>query len=191
MQLNIYNISHPIIKLLSNVIKENKKNEIISSYYYKNLGLLLMYEILRKHITIKKIYIKSIYSIKLINLTNQKRKYIIVTNLLYNYEMLQDIKILLPDIDIININCEQINKSKVKINDTIIKKIEIFILEKELKNINILEVIKYFISHYNISINHISIISIISYENILNELSKKYPKLKVYTTEISYRKNTF
>jgi len=178
MQLNIYNVSHPIIKLLSNVIWQKKQNPIISSYYYNNLGLLLMYEILRKHIIVKRVYIKHIHSTKLLNLVNNKIKYIIITDLLNNYEMLTNIKMLLPNIEIIDINYENILKE----NNS--KNTEIFIFEKQLKSSNILELIKYLKLKHSISVKNINVACIISYQHTLNELGYEYPKLKVYTTEI-------
>nr|ARW64255.1 uracil phosphoribosyltransferase [Chondria sp. (in: red algae)] len=188
MQLNIYNISHPIIKLLSNVIKQEKQNPVISSYYYKNIGLLLIYEVLRKYINVNKVYIKLMYSTKSLHFNEKNRNYIILTDLSNNYEMLGEIKILLPKIDIIDIKDTNSNIFESYIENRKIKyktkNTEIFILQQKLENINVIQIIKRLTLKYQAPINHINVACIISSKEILNILAYEYPKLKVYTTEI-------
>nr|ARW68399.1 uracil phosphoribosyltransferase [Chondria sp. (in: red algae)] len=188
MQLNIYSISHPIIKILSNVTKQEEQNPIASSYYYRNIGLLLIYEVLRKYIVIKQVYIKCLYSTKLLNLVDNNEKYIILTNLYDNYEMITDIKTLLPNIDIVDISNNNGTNSPININQMVenMEHLQIFILKKELRNKNISEIIKYLTSEKNIPLNNIHIACIITSQNILTNLSYEYPKLKIYTTEIVY-----
>nr|WMP11938.1 uracil phosphoribosyltransferase [Laurencia australis]WMP12150.1 uracil phosphoribosyltransferase [Laurencia australis] len=190
MQLNIYSISHPIIQLLSNTTTIKNNNNILSSCHYKNLGLLLMYEILRKYIKIQKVYIKSLYSIKELKLINYDEQYLVLTNISNNYEMISGIKTLIPNIDIININYINITNEQKPI-EKITKfstKTQIFILEEQLQNINVISIIKYLILTYNIPINHINIACIKSEQKILKQLGNAYPEVKVYTTQILYTK---
>nr|CRF40218.1 Uracil phosphoribosyltransferase [Laurencia snackeyi] len=188
MQLNIYSISHPIIQLLSNTTTVKNKNHILSSYYYKNLGLLLMYEILRKYIKIQNVYIKSLYSIKELKLINYDEQYLVFTDISSNYEMLSGIKTLIPNIDIININYTNIKNENKRIKEleTIRINTQIFILEEQLKNINVISIIKYLTLVYKIPINNINIACIKSEQRILKQLGNIYPEVKVYTTQILY-----
>lgn len=187
MQLNIYNISHPIIKILSSLTRQEKENIILSSYYHKQIGLLLIYEVLRKHITIHEIYIKSLYSTKLFNVISKEKKYIIFTNLRDNYNMVSEIQMLISNIKIIDIsynNRTGKDKDIYKIINSA-KYLEIFILMRELRTIKIIDIIQEIKLQNNISTDNIQIISIIAYQDILTRLSYHYPQLKIYTTKIT------
>nr|ARW60301.1 uracil phosphoribosyltransferase [Laurencieae sp.] len=186
MQLNIYKISHPIIQLLSNVAIIKSNNKVMDSYYYKNLGMLLMYEILRKYVSVQKIYIKSVYSTIQLNLINQREQYFVITDLSTTYEIVSDIKTLLPNIDIINIGYKDILNDSNSINNIQLnnQNTKIFILEKKLNSVATINTVKYLISNNKIPINDINIACIISEQNILRQLSYNYPTIKVYTTQI-------
>lgn len=188
MQLNIYSISHPIIQLLSNTTTIKNKNSILSYCYYKNLGLLLMYEILRKYITIQNVYIKSLYSTKELKLISYDEQYLVLTDISSSYELISGIKTLIPNIDIININYTNIKNEQnlIKEIEPVNAKTQIFILEKQLKNVNIINVIKYLTLMYKIPINQINIVCIKSEQKILKQIGSIYPKVKVYTTQILY-----
>nr|ARW63828.1 uracil phosphoribosyltransferase [Chondria sp. (in: red algae)] len=188
MQLDIYNISHPIIKILSNITKQKKPDAITSLYCYKNIGLLIIYEVLRKYVVIKPVYIKSLHSTKLLNLIDRNKKYIILTNFYDNYEMITDIKILLPNIDIIDISNNNKDNSQIEtkhIGENT-KTTEIIILTKELSNIKVLALIKYLTLEEEIPPYNIKIACIIAYEDVLTNLSYEHPDIKIYTTEIGH-----
>lgn len=191
MKLNIYNISHPIIKILSNTTVANNNNSSLSSYYCKNFGLLFMYEILRKYIKVETIYIQLIDSTKELKLISNSQKYLVATNICNTYEIISDIKTLLPNIDIINISYNNISNEQ-SINEKTKKPInnaQIFILEKHLNNINVMNTIKYFISIKEIPIKNIAIACITSEHGILKQLGNIYPSMRVYTTKILYNKS--
>ena len=192
MKLNIYKISHPIIQLLSNASSIDNKNNILSKYYCKNLGLFFMYEILRKHIKINTIYIKSLYSTRQLKLINYNEKYLIATDLSNTYEIVSDIKTLLPNIDIMNINYNnllsnsEVSKSLKEQEQR--KNTKIFIVEKELSSINIMNTIKHLILKKEVDIENINIACITSEHSELKQLGNRYPNVKVYTTEIVNKK---
>nr|YP_010851123.1 Uracil phosphoribosyltransferase [Aphanocladia stichidiosa]WGH13973.1 Uracil phosphoribosyltransferase [Aphanocladia stichidiosa] len=184
IKLNIYEISHPIIKILLTRINKNKKQE-----NYKYIGFLLIYEIFRKYIDINKIYIKQVKKIKDYNVINKNKKYFILTNLSNTYDIINEIKIVLPQIDIIHIdysNTEQIEKSikNLKID---LERDKILILEKVTNNHTIMNLIQYLKKQKNLHNKDINIGCIISYEETLNQIAHHYPKLKVYTTKIIYQ----
>nr|ARW68812.1 uracil phosphoribosyltransferase [Palisada sp.] len=188
MQLNIYNISHPIIQILSNITTIKSTNNILYSCYYKNLGLLLIYEVLRKYIKIKTVYIKLLNSTKQLKLINESEKYLVVTDLSKTYEIISNIKTLVPNIDIININYKDTpNLQNINSNTEIENEnAHIFILEEKLNNVNTINLIKYLTLIQKIHIDYISIICITSEQSILQQLGDFYPKMKVYTTQILY-----
>nr|YP_009392377.1 uracil phosphoribosyltransferase [Osmundaria fimbriata]ARW60939.1 uracil phosphoribosyltransferase [Osmundaria fimbriata] len=189
MPLNIYIISHPIIKILSNPIINTKENQYTNKYYYeKYLGFLLIYETLRKYVKIRKFYIKSLKSIRNFYLTNTGTKYLIFTHLSTHYKLIADISILLPDIEIINIEHKIHSNfgldSFFKIQDNT----NTFILESVIKDNKIIDLVEYLHQKKQIKLDNINIVCISSYQKILSQLNYKYPKLKVYTTEIIYNK---
>nr|WGH12787.1 Uracil phosphoribosyltransferase [Echinothamnion sp.] len=184
MTLNIYEISHPIIKILVTQINENKQEQ-----NYKYLGLLLIYEIFRKYIDIKKIYIKQVRKIKDYNVINKNRTYYILTNLSKTYDIINEIKIILPQIRIIHTdyqNTQEIEKS-IKNLTIDLKQDRILIIEKITNNSKIMNLIKYLKKQKNLKNQHINIGCIISHEETLNYIGNDYPKLNVYTTKIIYK----
>nr|YP_009398148.1 uracil phosphoribosyltransferase [Gredgaria maugeana]ARW67334.1 uracil phosphoribosyltransferase [Gredgaria maugeana] len=184
MKLNIYEISHPITKILLNQVNENKTEQ-----NYKYLGLLLIYEIFRKYIDIKKIYIKQIKNIKYYNIINKNKKYFILTNISKTYDIINEIKVIVPQIQIIHIDYSDIKKIEKSVkNLTIdIEQDKILIIEKITNNSTVINLIKYLTKQKNLQSKHIYIGSIISNEETLNEIGSNYPKLTVYTTKIIYQ----
>nr|YP_010850529.1 Uracil phosphoribosyltransferase [Lophurella caespitosa]WGH13182.1 Uracil phosphoribosyltransferase [Lophurella caespitosa] len=182
--LNIYKISHPIIKILLTQINKNKQEE-----HYKYIGFLLIYEIFRKYIDINRIYIKQINKIKYYDVINKNKKYFILTNLSNTYDIINEIKIVLPQIHIIHIdysNTVQIERSikNLKID---LKKDKILIVEKVTQNNKIMNLIKYLKKKKDFNNQDINIGCIVSNEETLNQIAHHYPKLKVYTTKIIYQ----
>nr|YP_009399006.1 uracil phosphoribosyltransferase [Cliftonaea pectinata]ARW68066.1 uracil phosphoribosyltransferase [Cliftonaea pectinata] len=189
MQLNIYTISHPIIELLSNSTIYNSRDESNAQFYYKHIGLFLLYEVLRKQIKIEKIYVKYTYSIKDLCLISPCTKNCILTNLKDTYSMLGDIKILMPSIEIINVKYDNykldiIDKTKLLKLQEKYNNLKILILENNLKNDTIINLIDNLKNENKILIKDIKIACITSYYEILNKLGKIYPKLVIYTTKI-------
>nr|YP_009392785.1 uracil phosphoribosyltransferase [Bostrychia tenella]ARW61347.1 uracil phosphoribosyltransferase [Bostrychia tenella] len=193
MTLNIYTISHPIIQFLaSSIINQNTEQNV----YEKNcqyIGLLFIYEVLRKYTKIEELYIKKMYSTKNFYLINLQTKFYIFTDLSKNYKMVTEIKILLPNIEIIHIeyrNNDTMNKNtennikhiKIKYSN-----IKIFILDEIVNNEQIIKIIKYLETQTKISLNNIILACIACYDDILHKLDNIYPQLKVYTTKIVYR----
>lgn len=189
MLLNIYLISHPIIKLLSNSLISsniNQENNYYVDYHNKYIGLFLIYETMRKYIDIKSIYVKKIFYFKEIHLLNNKKEYYIITNLLNTSHIIGELKILIPNIKIINIDY-----SKNKLNINIIKQInpsnknqDIIIFTNILSENWINELINDLTISSNISTKNMHIACIACYHQILEKLGKQYPHLNVYTTKI-------
>nr|YP_009391748.1 uracil phosphoribosyltransferase [Laurenciella marilzae]ARW59892.1 uracil phosphoribosyltransferase [Laurenciella marilzae] len=190
MQLKIYSISHPIIQILSNITTTEKKNPIISYCHYKNLGLLLMYEILRKYVKVQTIYIKLLYSTKQLKLTDYNDRYLVITDLSNNYEIISNVKTLIPNIEIVNISyINTIDKKNLtKHREAINEHTQIFILEEQLENIKIIDLITYLTSTQKIPIDNINLVCVKSKQTILKQIGNIYPNVKVYTTQILYNK---
>nr|QCI06375.1 hypothetical protein [Dictyurus purpurascens] len=185
MQLNIYIVSHPIIKILSNSIIENNKITNISIYNEKYLGFLLIYELMRKYIKINSIYIKKINYVKKIYIKNHNKQHYIITNLIETYKIIGEITSLLPDIKIININTKQ-NIQQIENLQNITFNTEIIIFDKILKSSWILQIIRHLIRKRKICIENIQIVCLACYNQILDKLGNEYPKLEIYTAKIIY-----
>nr|YP_009399817.1 uracil phosphoribosyltransferase [Digenea simplex]ARW69636.1 uracil phosphoribosyltransferase [Digenea simplex] len=180
MQLNIYKISNPIIKLLSNSVKNNQI--AMYEYQYRYLGLLIMYEAFRKYIEIDKIYIKYLNSIEDLYAVNCKQNYLIMSNLSDTYQMLSDIRLIVPNVRIIDIN-DETNLHNIITNNN---ETTYFILEKSLSNNNIISLINNLNTKKKIPLEKINIVCLYSYHEILNQIGNLYPMLTIYTTEIIY-----
>nr|YP_009332614.1 hypothetical protein [Membranoptera weeksiae]AHZ94628.1 hypothetical protein [Membranoptera weeksiae] len=186
MLLNIYLISHPIIKLLSESFIYKGINEAQNNYKYKYISLFLFYEMMRKHLQIKIIYIKRISYVQIFYMLESNKEYYIITNLLNTYNVIGEIKILMPNIKILHINnqtqslSQELNDIKYSIN----KMKKIIILENILYQSSIIELITFLIKEHKIYIENIHIVCIACYNQILDQLGKKYPQLNIYTTQI-------
>lgn len=192
MPLNIYTISHPIIQLLSSLIVNRSKNHHTCENIYRYIGFLFIYETLRKYIKIEKLYIKNMYSIKNFYLIDPKTKYYIFTDLSENYKLITEIKILLPNIEVIHVdykNNDKINKKTKDYIDNIgirHSNINIFIIDEIINNEKIIKLIKSLEIQTKISLQNINLACIACYDEILYKLGIIYPKLKIYTTKIIY-----
>nr|YP_009396506.1 uracil phosphoribosyltransferase [Polysiphonia scopulorum]ARW65692.1 uracil phosphoribosyltransferase [Polysiphonia scopulorum] len=185
MQLNIYKISHPIIQLILNDIKNhNKKNE--KNYYYKYIGFLIIYEMLRKYIQTKHIYIKLIDNVKSVTVHNCRKRYLILTDISKTYDMIADVKVILPNIEVINVNYKNLEEIEYSIKNLQITEQEtnIFIIDKITISENIIKLITYLNHKHYISISNITIGCITCYHETLNQISNHYPELNIYTTDI-------
>nr|YP_009399407.1 uracil phosphoribosyltransferase [Kapraunia schneideri]ARW69013.1 uracil phosphoribosyltransferase [Kapraunia schneideri] len=186
MQLEIYQISHPLIKIILSSLDIKYISEIDKHRYERYLGFLIIYEILRKYILIKNIYIKLLEETKQINMIDNDRKYIILTNTSKTYNMISEISCITPNLEIIHTEYENKHKIQDYIEKISLYKQEysIFILEKITKNYQILNLLDFLIKDSNITINQVSICNILSCSQLLNKIGQKYPKLKIYTTKI-------
>nr|QCI09059.1 Uracil phosphoribosyltransferase [Inkyuleea mariana] len=190
MQLNIYIISHPIIKILSNTIISSALNTYnkFSSQTHKYIGLLLVYEVLRKWMQIKNLYIKKINYIKEVHIIDSQESYLIITNLLHTYNIITEIKILLPDTELQHIDLNNNKSFTDDYNNIKLINIEstkkIMIIEKFLDNYKIIDLIKYLQVEKNVKIHQIKIISVTCNTKILEKIGQMYPNLNIYTTKL-------
>nr|YP_010619954.1 hypothetical protein orf186 [Symphyocladia marchantioides]WAX03967.1 hypothetical protein orf186 [Symphyocladia marchantioides] len=184
MKLNIYKISHPIIKTLLAKLNLNKKEQ-----HYKYIGFLFIYEIFRKYIEINKIYIKQIKNIKLIHVLNKDKRYFILTNISNTYDIINDIKEILPEINIVNVNYDNTEKieGSLKNLNIDVKISKILIIEKVINNDKTINLIRYLKEKKNLHNKDINIGCIISKEETLNKMGNYCQELKVYTTTIIYK----
>nr|YP_010619178.1 hypothetical protein orf186 [Pterosiphonia complanata]WAX03191.1 hypothetical protein orf186 [Pterosiphonia complanata] len=186
MKLNIYNISHPVIKILLANLNQNQEEQ-----NYKYIGFLFIYEIFRKYIEIKKIYIKEIKNVNSVNLINKNTKHFILTDISNNYDIINDIKTILPEIQIIHVNYQSTETTEKSLKHLTInlKRSKILIIEKITNNNTIINLLKYLKNKKHLHSKDINIGSIISDEETLNNIGSHYPELKVYTTKIIYKHN--
>nr|YP_009295228.1 uracil phosphoribosyltransferase [Dasya binghamiae]AOH77240.1 uracil phosphoribosyltransferase [Dasya binghamiae] len=186
MLLNIYLISHPIIKLLSRSIITSQINQEKYDYNSKYIGLFLMYEIMRKYIKIKPIYIKQISYTKEIYMLNKNQEYYVITNLLNTYQTIGELQILIPNIKILHIdnNKQLFDINIIKKINTLNKNIHIIIFDNILQKSWIIELIEQLTNENNIYITDIHIACIACYNQLLEKLGQKYPSLNLYTTKI-------
>lgn len=185
MTLKIYEISHPIIKTIL-----SHRNLQFNEYHFKYIGLLLIYEIFRQNIITDKIYIKYIKQIKSLDVISKNKKYLILTNISETYDMISDIKILMPNIKVIHTDYQNKNSIKNSLQNLILdsKTSEVFIIEKVIKNDEIIKLIEYLNNEKKINNKNIKIGSIMINENTLKKIGCEYSELQIYTIKIIYNK---
>nr|YP_009396705.1 uracil phosphoribosyltransferase [Vertebrata australis]ARW65891.1 uracil phosphoribosyltransferase [Vertebrata australis] len=188
MKLKIYQISHPLIKLILTRIKTQNISRIDVEYYYRYIGFLIIYEVMRKYIETKNLHIKLIDGVKNLYVLDRQKQYLILTNTSETYHMITDIKSLIPNIKIAHISYDNINIMQSSIQKLSInpQNTNIFIIEKTTENEKIIDLIDYLKNIKKISISNINIANILSNSIILTKISEKHPELKVYTTKIKY-----
>nr|BCB14978.1 uracil phosphoribosyltransferase [Grateloupia asiatica] len=187
MQLNIYIVSHPIIQQLSSqimnptLVSQNMYNES-----YKQLGLLMVYEVMRKWMLIQNIYIKQIDHIHTFCTLKRKESYIILTDLVDSYNFVTDALNLIPGVELNHINFRQkldnINNCIINTNNT--EQQKIIIVNLHINNNILINFLDYLTKEKHIQINQIKIICITCKHQILEKIGNKYPDLNIYTTKI-------
>ena len=145
MQLKIYQISHPLIKLILTRITTENVSATDREYYYRYIGFLIIYEAIRKYIAIQNLQIQLINEVKNLNVVNKKKKYLILTNTSKTYHMITDIKSLMPNLKIAHVSYENINTIKNCIHTLNVNphNTSIFIVEKTTEDEKIINLIDY------------------------------------------------
>ncbi len=186
MQLQIYKISHPIIKLISSRINNKYISHVDQRQCEKYAGFLIIYEIFRKYISIRNIYIKLTEGTKIVEAIDTNKKYVLLTNISNTYHMLTDITSITSNFELHHVDYEKKNEIKNYIENIYSdnSNISIFIIERITKNYKIVNLIEYLVKDKKFSLDKISICNIFSSSGILKEIGQKYPKLKIYTTKI-------
>nr|AOM64619.1 uracil phosphoribosyltransferase [Riquetophycus sp.] len=190
MRLNVYLISHPIIRKLSTQIRYS-----ISSNYYiqkkyrllQNIYILLVYEVVRKWMKVNNIYIKNIDNIKELTLFTPKESYLIITNLMNCGNIINEINDLLPKSYIQHLDCNQNNIINDNCLDNeiihIIQEAKIIIIDNVLTT-STNKLLHYLTQQKQIEISQIKIICITCNNKVLETIGDKYPLLNIYTTKI-------
>lgn len=182
MKLNIHVISHPIVQNLSSLTINRSFTSNINNLVLKQLGLLILYETIRNWIKTYKLTIKKISYKKEITIINPRESFIIISNTLQYLSLIQDIQFILPNSkfklieDNNHINFNQLSK----LDDNA----KIIIITYKITLKYILNLLDYFLHKKNIQIYKIRLICIKCETDQLIEISKKYNKLNIYTTQI-------
>nr|QCI05465.1 hypothetical protein [Crouania attenuata] len=197
MQLNIYLLSHPLIKQISSSILDIKYIESLThinttslkEYYSKTLGIFLIYESMRKWINLNKFYLKKLNQVQEIYIVSPKEKYIMITDIIKNYQIIGDIKIMIPEIQFIHLNSEYINTHSHLFNEEIKKynisiHTNIILLQTLLNDHVILKYINILKSKSNVMTKKIHILCFTCNNKILDRIGQIYPELNIYTTQI-------
>ena len=142
MQLQIYQISHPLIKLISERINSKYISHTDKKQCEKYAGFLIIYEIFRKYIYIGNIYVKLTEGTKIVKTIDNNKKCILLTNISSTYNMLTDITSITSNLELRHVDYE--NKSNIRnyiedINSDN-ENTNIFIIEKITKNLSLIHI---------------------------------------------------
>lgn len=186
MKLNIHLISHPLIQTLSSITKNKVLPSNITNQALKQLGLLTIYEAIRKWIKVYKLTIKQIRCKKEIVMIDPKESYTIIFNNLDYLNMFQDIQLLLPKINLKFIQNNEISKenNKQSLFKDLSLSTKIIIVNYKIDVSYIHTLINHLLTKNNININQIYLICIICATDQLIQLSKQFHNLTIYTTQI-------
>jgi uracil phosphoribosyltransferase len=184
MKLNIYIISHPIIKIfsqnsLNNTIElNNKENE-------SRIMLFLIYETLRKLINIQNIYINKLDHIQKTSVMDYEQKNYIITNIIKNFNLLTEISNKFPQTYVTHYNMNEDSIMNINNND-LNEKTNILIIEKVLTEDNIINLIQNIKNNMKVKEKQITITCITCTNKILEKISQYYNEINLYTTNIIY-----
>ena len=187
MKLNIYVISHPLIKILTTKTISYKSKYVNFTNKYENyqyLGILLMYEVLRKWIKINNIYIKKLDYIHEISMMDNEQKNYIITNIINNYHVITKIQNIFPQTELKHIDIHNTESWKKIDFPNINSKTNLIILENFLNNDKILSFINYINRINKIDYDYIKIACITCTHKILEKISIQHTDLNIYTTKI-------
>ena len=179
MKLNIHIISHPIIQNLSSITTNQTVPSNINNLALKQLGLLILYEAIRNWIKTYRLTIKQINHRKEITIIDPKESFTIVSNVFKYLSLIQDIQFILP-----NSNFKLIEENNLNHLVEINRNTKIIIVTYKIKLQYILDLLDYFLHKKNIQIHKIRLVCIKCETNQLIEISKKYNKLDIYTTQL-------
>nr|YP_009300444.1 hypothetical protein BI106_gp164 [Campylaephora sungminbooi]AKU47363.1 hypothetical protein [Campylaephora sungminbooi]ALN11810.1 hypothetical protein 198 [Campylaephora sungminbooi] len=186
MKLNIYVISHPIIKILHHNTYENN---IIKSAEIQNeskIMLFLIYEILRKLIDINNVYIHKLNYIQKLSIMNSQQKNYIITNIINNYNLLKEVYDTFPHTHISHYNANDNDNYIIDTIKNINDQTNIIIIEKFLVEDQIINLLKYIKNDIKIKEKQITIACITCTHQILEKISQYYKEINLYTTHIIY-----
>lgn len=189
MKLNIYVISHPIIKIFKQNIYKNNTNVYITSIKEKNeskIMLFLIYEILRKLISITNIYVHKLNHTQHNSIIDYQQKNYILTNMVENFNLLADIHNTFPQIHITHYDLYKNETFEIKNKDKINQKTNIIIIEKFLVEDNIINILTDITNDIKVTEKQVTIACITCTNQILEKISKYYNNITLYTTSIIY-----
>nr|YP_009294536.1 uracil phosphoribosyltransferase [Asparagopsis taxiformis]AOM66019.1 uracil phosphoribosyltransferase [Asparagopsis taxiformis] len=188
MQLNVYIISHPLLQNLAHKIINYQTNKTSNNYTDQaNIGQLMVYEAIRKWSRNEKMYVKTLHTIKEIQMFHPQDSYILIADLTHSYDFLSKIPELLPKIHLIHYNLDI--KNTLDHNSNIIQLAtinnnKIIIITEFLNNYSIINLLEYLVLKKHVTLKQIRIICITCHNKILDKLGQHYPHLHIYTTKI-------
>ena len=144
MKLNIHLTSHPIIQNLSNLSNKSNVKQTTTSPLSKYLGLLLMYETLRKWIKTYHLRIKHIDSEKELIIIDPKESYTIIFNEIDCLSVFQEIALILPKVNLELIKNNEIETDYLEKRESILNSINLYT--------------KIIIVNYNMNIKYIEVL---------------------------------
>lgn len=191
MKLNVYVVTHPIIQQLVSILKNKKIHNTIYNKTSQHLGIFLIYETIRNWLKNQQLYIKNLKITKKLSLTNPQESCTIITNIPQNLNLIQGIQEFIPNCQINFLNlCKtdegwEVNSEFNFIPSDINKNKKIIILDKNIQTEAMITLINHLIIKKQVEINQIRISSITCSTHTLKILGSKYPKLNIYTTEVT------
>nr|YP_007878167.1 uracil phosphoribosyltransferase or UMP pyrophosphorylase [Calliarthron tuberculosum]AGA63778.1 uracil phosphoribosyltransferase or UMP pyrophosphorylase [Calliarthron tuberculosum] len=189
MKLNIHVLSHPIIQHLSSLTKEKNLPSNIKNYRLRQLGLFLLYETIRNWIKTYRLTIRKINKKKNITIIDPEESYTIITNTNGDLSLIQELQCLIPKCNINLIPIKILNSIDItnlnQITENIDSYTKIIIVSNSIDIQYISKLMLYLTNIKNLKIEQIRLTSINCKTDYLIEISKTYPTLHIYTTEIN------
>ena len=180
MKLNIHLISHPLTQHLSSINSNISSQYSILNQHLKYLGLFIIYETIRTWTITYKLKIKTNQKKKNFIIIDPKESYTIIFNNLDYVSMLQEIRFILPKINLKLVK----HKNKEQLNLSYNTHHKILIINDKMDVIYVDDLIKNLKHTYNINLKQIRLACIECATNQLIKLSEKYSDLTIYTTKI-------
>ena len=189
MPINIYTIKHPLILNWTNHLIHQTNSYHDTQELVNKISLALIYEVCRKKISSKTLYIKYIHQIHKIWLTDHRKISLLCPNLHILQAISKDARILFPTIRIHGLiltehnNNWHINPLNIS-QPTLQETHNIIILENELKTNRIKAILEYIYNHHG-GKPQIQICCNNCTTKELDNLGQDYSTLDIYTGYIA------
>lgn len=188
MKLSIHIISHPIIQYLSSITEQKNLMSSTKHQWFRQLGLLLIYETIRNWLKTYQVSIKKVSYTTDMTITDPKESYVIIADTGINLSLIQEVQYLLPQCHINLISSSSYGSRKEHELNSCAKHLDkntkIIIISSEIDIDYILGTIHTLIYIQGISIEQIRLTCIKCETEKLIKISQEYPMLNIFTASI-------
>nr|YP_009314626.1 Uracil phosphoribosyltransferase [Liagoropsis maxima]SCW22880.1 Uracil phosphoribosyltransferase [Liagoropsis maxima] len=188
MSINIYTLKHPLVLNWISYLINPSLDKINKAELLNKLAIALLYEVTRKSIDVRNLYIKYLDFINEIYLISGKKIHLFCSDLTISQIITKDVTNLIPNLTVYPVILNWYNNlwdiiPNYQFFPETIQDNNIIIFEEELHAFKVSTIIKNILIRKG-DINNIQICCITCTHHELEKLNNQYPNVHVYTATI-------